>query len=257
MEIKDRVAIITGGASGLGEATAREFISLGGRVILFDLNRGNGERLQSELGDNAAFYPLDIVDSDSVDEAVLNAKAVFGSLDVVVNCAGLGGSRKIVGKDGIMPIEWFKSRLDINLLGTFNVIRAAAPILVNNTPNAEGERGVCINTASVAAFDGQVGQSAYASSKGGIVSMTLSLTREFANNGIRFMSILPGIMDTPLLARNPAPVLEKLAKQVPFPPRLGKATEFAKLACHIVENPYLNGESIRLDGGLRMGFNRK
>jgi len=164
---------------------------------------------------------------------------------------------RIVGKHGIMPLEWFATRVNVNLIGTFNIIRAAAPLMIGNVPNEEGERGVFINTASIAAFDGQIGQSAYASSKGGIVSMALPLAREFANNGIRVMSILPGIMDTPLLAKNPPHVLEQLAKQVPFPPRLGKPTEFAKLACHIIENPYLNGEAIRMDGALRMGFNRK
>ncbi len=257
MDIRGSVAIITGGASGLGEATARALVQRGGKVAVLDLNPEGGGRLKAELGDSAEFFALDVVKTNHVEDVVKEVRARFGAIHVVVNCAGLGGSKKIVGKEGIMPMEWFTSRVDINLVGTFNVIRAAVPLMMENEPNDEFEKGVFINTASIAAFDGQVGQSAYASSKGGIVAMALSLAREFANDGIRVMSILPGIMDTPLLAKNPPHVLEQLAKQVPFPPRLGKATEFAKLACHIIENPYLNGEHIRLDGGLRMGFNRK
>ena len=257
MEIKDNVAIITGGVSGLGEATARSIVNKGGKVALLDLNAERGADISSELGDSAIFLPLNVVQTEEVEKTVLKVIEKFGSVNVVINCAGLGGSRKIMGKEGKMPIEWFTSRVDINLVGTFNLIRAVAPFMMENEANEEGERGVCINTASIAAFDGQVGQSAYAASKGGIVSMTLSLAREFANNGIRVMSILPGIMDTPLLAKNPQAVLDRLAKQVPFPSRLGRATEFASLVCHIIENPYLNGESIRLDGALRMGFGRK
>jgi 3-hydroxyacyl-CoA dehydrogenase / 3-hydroxy-2-methylbutyryl-CoA dehydrogenase len=257
MEFRGSVAIITGGASGLGEATARQLVSRGAKVAILDLNQENGRRLQAELGESAAFFALDVADTDAVDDVVKRVKNHFGLIHVVVNCAGLGGSKKIVGKDGLMPIDWFKNRIDINLIGSFNIIRATAPYLMENTPNADGERGVCINTASIAAFDGQIGQTAYSASKGGVVSMTLALAREFANNGIRVMSILPGIMDTPLLAKNPPAVLEQLSKQVPFPSRLGRASEFAALACHIVENSYLNGEYIRLDGALRMGFNRK
>jgi 3-hydroxyacyl-CoA dehydrogenase / 3-hydroxy-2-methylbutyryl-CoA dehydrogenase len=257
MEIKDCVVAITGGASGLGEAAARALRSAGARVAILDLNTEKGISLQRELGEAARFYSLDVVHTQNVENVVQQIKAAFGAVHVVINCAGLGGSMKISSKDGIMPMEWFATRVNINLIGTFNLIRAVAPSMMDNPPNAEGERGVFINTASIAAFDGQIGQSAYASSKGGIVSMALPLAREFANNGIRVMSILPGIMDTPLLAKNPPHVLEQLARQVPFPPRLGKPVEFAKLACHIIENSYLNGESIRLDGALRMGFNRK
>lgn len=257
MEIRNIVAAITGGASGLGEAAARAIVAGGGRVAILDLNQEKGEALSSELGKAAAFFRLDVIDTEETERVIGQIKVQFGTLHAVINCAGLGGSMKISGKGGIMPMEWFTTRVNINLIGTFNLIRAAAPMMMENTPNEEGERGVFVNTASIAAFDGQIGQSAYASSKGGIVSMSLPLAREFANNGIRVMSILPGIMDTPLLAKNPPNVLEQLAKQVPFPPRLGKSVEFAKLACHIIENPYLNGESIRLDGALRMGFNRK
>lgn len=257
MDISKSIAAITGGASGLGEATTRAIAGAGGKVAILDLNAEKGKALADELGDNVSFFKLDVSDTEAVETVIGQIKERFGTVHVIVNCAGLGGSMKISGKKGIMPMEWFTTRVDINLIGTFNLIRAAAPLMMENAPDEEGERGVCINTASIAAFDGQIGQSAYASTKGGIVSMALPLAREFANNGIRVMSILPGIMDTPLLAKNPPHILESLAKQVPFPARLGKSSEFAKLACHIIENTYLNGESIRLDGGLRMGFNRK
>jgi NAD(P)-dependent dehydrogenase (short-subunit alcohol dehydrogenase family) len=184
-------------------------------------------------------------------------RLAFGAFQVVVNCAGIGGSVKVVGKDGVMPLETFNRTVQINLVGTFNVIRATASTLMENAPNEDGERGVYINTASIAAFDGQIGQAAYSSSKGGVVSLTLTLAREFAANGIRIMTILPGIMETPMLARLEDKVKERLAQQVPFPARLGRPAEFASLACHIVQNPYLNGEFIRLDGALRMGFGRK
>lgn len=257
MDIKNSVAIITGGASGLGEATARALVERGGRVALLDLDKEMGERLASELGDAAIFCPGDVSNEKEVDGVVEKVKAAFGTFQVVVNCAGVGGDIKVVGKKGVMPLEAFNRTIQINLIGTFNVIRATASSLMENNPNNKGERGVYINTSSIAAYDGQVGQSAYSSSKGGIVSMTLTLAREFANNGIRIMTILPGVMDTPLLAKLPEKIRERLAMQVPFPPRLGEPSEFASLACHIVENAYLNGEHIRLDGGMRMGFGRK
>ncbi len=257
MDIKNSVAIITGGASGLGEATARALVERGGRVALLDLDKEMGERLASELGDAAIFCPGDVSNEKEVDGVVEKVKDAFGTFQVVVNCAGVGGDIKVVGKKGVMPLEAFNRTIQINLIGTFNVIRATASSLMENNPNNKGERGVYINTSSIAAYDGQVGQSAYSSSKGGIVSMTLTLAREFANNGIRVMTILPGVMDTPLLAKLPEKIRERLAMQVPFPPRLGEPSEFASLACHIVENAYLNGEHIRLDGGMRMGFGRK
>ena len=257
MDIKNSVAIITGGASGLGEATARALVERGGRVALLDLDKEMGERLASELGDAAIFCPGDVSNEKEVDGVVEKVKDAFGTFQIVVNCAGVGGDIKVVGKKGVMPLEAFNRTIQINLIGTFNVIRATASSLMENNPNNKGERGVYINTSSIAAYDGQVGQSAYSSSKGGIVSMTLTLAREFANNGIRVMTILPGVMDTPLLAKLPEKIRERLAMQVPFPPRLGEPSEFASLACHIVENAYLNGEHIRLDGGMRMGFGRK
>jgi NAD(P)-dependent dehydrogenase (short-subunit alcohol dehydrogenase family) len=257
MEIEGTVSVVTGGASGLAEATIRALVEAGGRVAILDLNREKGEALARELGDVAAFFPLDVSQNAEVESAIEAVKKTFGTFHIVINCAGIGGSVKIVGKEGIVPVEWFTNIVNVNLVGTFQMIRATVPTLMENSPNAEGERGVYINTGSIAAYDGQVGQAAYSASKGGIVSMTLTLAREFANNGIRIMTILPGIFDTPLLANNTPEVLERLSKQVPFPARLGKATEYASLACHIVQNPYLNGEIIRLDGALRMGFGRK
>ena len=257
MEIKDSVSIITGGASGLGGATARKLVEGGGRVALLDMNEEQGEKFSNELGDAARFFQVNVTDSGQVDAVVEKVKDAFGTFHAVFNCAGIGGSVRIVGKDGVVAPEWFTNIINVNLVGTFYVIRATAPILMENEPDAQGERGVYVNTASVAAQDGQVGQSAYSASKGGIVSMTLTLAREFANNGIRIMTILPGIFDTPLLGKLPEDVRARLGKQVPFPPRLGYPAEFAALACHIMQNPYLNGEFIRLDGGLRMGWGRK
>ena len=257
MDIKNTTSIVTGAASGLGEATARAMVGSGGKAALVDLDKEKGEQLAAELGDAAAFFQGDVTQEKQMDETVERIKETFGTFHTVVNCAGIGGSLKIVGKEGIMPLERFNRWIQINLIGTFNVIRATAATLMENTPNAEGERGVYINTASIAAFDGQVGQAGYSSSKGGVVSLTLTLAREFANNGIRIMAILPGIINTPMLAQQPQEIRDRLARQVPFPPRLGKPSEYASLACHIVENPYLNGEFIRLDGGLRMGFGRK
>jgi len=257
MDLKGSIAIITGGASGLGEATARAIAQAGGRVALLDLDQERGQKLASDLKGSAHFFPADVSQEKAMDEVVGKIKEAFGAFQVVVNCAGIGGSVKVVGKEGVMPLERFNRTVQINLIGTFNVIRATAPSLMENAPNAEGERGVIINTASIAAFDGQIGQAAYSSSKGGVVSMTLTLAREFAANGIRIMTILPGIMATPMLAKLDEKVQERLAQQVPFPARLGKPSEFASLACHIIQNPYLNGEFIRLDGALRMGFGRK
>ncbi len=257
MEIKDSVAIITGGVSGLGEAVARTLMDGGARVALLDLNQELGERVADTFGDSAMFLPVNVADHREVDGAVEKIKAAFGPFHIVVNCAGIGGSLRVVGKEGVVSPDWFPNIVNVNLIGTFNLLRATAPALMENSPNEEGERGVCINTSSIAAFDGQIGQSAYSASKGGIVSMTLTLTREFANNGIRIMTILPGIFETPLLGKLPENVRERLGRQVPFPPRLGRPEEFASLARHIIENPYLNGECIRLDGGLRMGFGRK
>ena len=257
MELKNCTAVITGGASGLGEATARAIVKAGGKVALLDLDEERGPKLAEELGKTALFFPADVTQEEGMDRVVERIKEAFGTFQAVVNCAGIGGSVKIVGKEGVMPLERFNRTIQINLIGTFNVIRATASTLMANNPNEEGERGVVINTASIAAFDGQIGQAAYSSSKGGVVSLSLTLAREFANNGIRIMAILPGIMDTPMLMKLDEVQRGRLAQQIPFPARLGKPAEFASLACHIIQNPYLNGEFIRLDGGLRMGFGRK
>ncbi len=257
MEIKNSVAVITGGASGLGEATARSIVKAGGKVALLDLDQEKGPKLAEELGETAVFIEADVTQEEGMNRVVEKIKEFFGTFQVVINCAGIGGSVKIVGKEGVMPLERFTRTVQINLVGTFNVIRATASTLIANNPNEEGERGVYVNTASIAAFDGQIGQAAYSSSKGGVVSLSLTLAREFANNGIRIMAILPGIMETPMMLRLEEVKRERLAQQIPFPMRLGKPAEFASLACHIIQNPYLNGEYIRLDGGLRMGFGRK
>jgi len=258
MKIKDVKAIVTGGASGLGEATVRSLVAGGAKVAIIDMDQDKGQRVAGEFPGAVFFYQGDVSNDQQMDEIVAKIKGDLGKFNAVVNCAGVGGSVKIMGKEGRMPMARFMRTLNINLLGTFIVIRATAPSMMENEPNEEGERGVVINTASIAAFDGQVGQSAYSATKGGIVSMALTLAREFANNGIRVMTILPGIMDTPLMkGANTDAVRARLEAQVPFPARFGKPPEFAHLAVAILENPYLNGEYIRLDGGLRMGFGRK
>lgn len=257
MKIERTTGIITGGASGLGAATARALVRSGGQIAIIDLDREKGEKLADELGDRAIFFPVDVIQEKEMDEAVEKVKEAFGTIHIVCNCAGIVGPAKIVGNEGAMPLERFKRIIQVNLTGTINVIRATAPTLMENTPNEEGERGVYINTASIAAFDGQAGLAAYSSSKGGIVSLTLTLAREFAHHGIRVLTILPGFFDTPMVGVLSEKFREGMVKQVPFPPRLGKPEEFASLTCNMIENPYLNGECIRLDGGLRMGFGRK
>ncbi len=212
MEIKNSVAVITGGASGLGEATARSIVKAGGKVALLDLDEERGPKLAEELGKTALFFPADVTQEEGMDRVVEKIKTAFGTFQAVVNCAGIGGSVKVVGKEGVMPLERFNRTVQINLIGTFNVIRATASTLMANNPNEEGERGVYINTASIAAFDGQIGQAAYSSSKGGVVSLSLTLAREFANNGIRIMAILPGIMETPMMIR-----LDEVQKGAPGP----------------------------------------
>jgi NAD(P)-dependent dehydrogenase (short-subunit alcohol dehydrogenase family) len=257
MEINSCVSIVTGGASGLGKAAARALVGAGAKVALFDLNSRLGEKTAAELGAETIFVPVNVADHAAADQAVESVISAFGTIHVVINCAGIGGSMRILGKDGLVSPEWFTNIINVNLVGTFNVIRSTISTLTRNAPNTKGERGLYINTASIAAFDGQIGQAAYSASKGGVVSMTLTLAREFANDGIRVTSILPGIFETPLLAKLNPKARERLERQVPFPARLGVADEYAALAMHIVENPYLNGESIRLDGGLRMGFGRR
>jgi 3-hydroxyacyl-CoA dehydrogenase/3-hydroxy-2-methylbutyryl-CoA dehydrogenase len=252
MNISESAAIISGGASGLGRAVAERLVASGGRVAILDLPTSKGADVAVQLGKQAVFLPADVTSGDAVGAAMKAAVDQLGGLSVLVNCAGIGTAMKTVGKQGPARLEEFTRVIQVNLIGTFNCIRLAAAHMVRNTPNAEGERGVIVNTASVAAFDGQIGQAAYSASKGGIVGMTLPIARDLADAGIRVVTIAPGIFDTPLLATLPEPVRASLGKQVPFPSRLGRPVEFAALTAHIVENAMLNGETIRLDGAIRM-----
>ena len=249
MEIRDQVFIVTGGASGLGAGTARALAEAGGKVVIADLNEAAGTALAKELG--GRFVRCDVT-SEADGRAVVEAATSMGTLRGLVNCAGIATASRTVGKTGPHPLDQFARVININLIGTFNMIRLAATAMASNTPNDGGERGVIINTASVAAFDGQIGQAAYAASKGGVVAMTLAIARDLSRDGIRVMTIAPGIFETPMLLGMPAEVQDALGKMVPFPPRLGKPAEYAQLARAIVENPMLNGETIRLDGAIRM-----
>jgi NAD(P)-dependent dehydrogenase (short-subunit alcohol dehydrogenase family) len=253
MQVAGIGAFVTGGASGLGEATARLLAERGARVALFDLPRSAGAEVAKSIGAAARFLPGDVTDPAQVEAALDAAVAELGGIRAVVNCAGIGSAARTVGKQGEpFPLDLFRRTIEINLTGTFNVIRLAAARMVGNPPDAGGERGAVVNTASIAAFDGQIGQAAYAASKGGIVGLTLPVARDLARHGVRVCAIAPGLFRTPLLAGLPEPAREALGKTIPFPPRLGEPAEFAALACHILENPMLNGEVIRLDGALRM-----
>lgn len=252
MKIENSVFLVTGAGSGLGAATARMLSENGGKVVLVDLNREAGEALAAELGANAVFVQTDVTDGAAADAVVATAQAKFGALHGLVNCAGVAPAEKVVGRDGPHRLESFTKTITINLIGSFNMLRVAAAAMVHNTPMEDGERGVIINTASVAAFEGQIGQAGYAASKAGIVGMTLPIARELAHTGVRVMTIAPGIMETPMLTGMPQEVQASLGKMVPFPSRLGKPAEYAGLVCHIVQNRYLNGEVIRLDGAIRM-----
>lgn len=253
MQIMGKVFLVTGAGSGLGAATARALAEAGAKVAIADLNREAGEKLVAELGSSACFVETDVANEASAMNAIEVAVSTFGPLSGLVNCAGVAPAEKVVGKDGPHRLESFAKVININLIGTFNMIRLAAEVMIKGEPDAGGERGVIINTASVAAFEGQLGQAAYAASKGGIVALTLPVARELARSGIRVMTIAPGIMETPMLLGMPPEVQESLGKMVPFPSRMGKPAEFAGLVKHIVENAYLNGEVIRLDGAIRMG----
>ncbi|OLE39299.1 MAG: 3-hydroxyacyl-CoA dehydrogenase [Candidatus Rokubacteria bacterium 13_1_20CM_2_70_7] len=238
--------------AGLGHATAARLLAAGGRVALLDLPTSSGADVAKALGPNALFTPADVTSGAEVGAALEALRDRLGSLNVLVNCAGVGTAMKTLGKSGPARLEDFTRVIQVNLIGTFNCIRLAAAIMAKNAPTPDGERGVVINTASVAAFDGQVGQAAYSASKGGIVGLTLPVARDLAELGIRVVTIAPGIFDTPLLATLPEPVRASLARQVPFPQRLGQPDEYAALALHVIENVMLNGETIRLDGALRM-----
>jgi len=252
MQIKNCVFLVTGGASGLGEATVRMAIEQGGKAVIADLQSDAGEKLAKALGANARFVKTDVTSEADAKAAVGLALKEFGGLQVLVNCAGIAVAEKTVGKEGPHQLASFTRVVNVNLIGTFNMIRIAADAMAKAGPNAAGERGVIVNTASVAAFDGQMGQAAYSASKGGIVGMTLPIARDLARNGVRVMTIAPGIFETPMMAGLPPEAQESLGKQVPFPSRLGRPPEFAQLVRGIVENEMLNGEVIRLDGAIRM-----
>jgi NAD(P)-dependent dehydrogenase (short-subunit alcohol dehydrogenase family) len=252
MQIAGKTFLVTGGASGLGRAAAEALLAAGGQVVILDVNAETGRASEAALGAKARFAQADVTSEDQVKAAVEMAVNVFGGLHGVVNAAGIAPAAKVLGKNGPHPLDLFEKTIRVNLVGTFNVIRLAAAVIAQNTPLDSGERGVIINTASIAAYDGQIGQPAYAASKGGIVGLTLPVAREFASIGIRVVTIAPGIFDTPLLAALPEAARVSLGLQVPFPSRLGRPAEYAALARHIVENEMLNGEVIRIDGALRM-----
>jgi NAD(P)-dependent dehydrogenase (short-subunit alcohol dehydrogenase family) len=252
MHIEESTFIVTGGASGLGEGTVRRVVDFGGRAVIADLKEAEGRALAQELGRNALFVRTDVTDEGSCRAAVDAAVKQFGGVQGLVGCAGIVHGEKVLGKEAPHSLAGFARTINVNLVGMFNMLRLAAEAMSKGTPNADGERGVIVNTASVAAFDGQIGQAAYAASKGGIVGMTLPIARELARFGIRVVTIAPGIFHTPLMAALPPDVQEALGKMVPFPPRLGRPEEFASLVAEIVRNPMLNGEVIRLDGAIRM-----
>ena len=252
MKISDARAVITGGASGLGHAVARRVVAQGGRVALLDVQDTIGLQAAKELGAGAHYYNCDVTAEAAVNGAMAAAAAAMGGLNLLVNCAGIAGSARTLGKDGPMPGALYAKVIQINLIGTFLCDKAAAAIMQKNIPTADGERGLIVHTSSVAAFEGQIGQAAYAATKAGVVGMTLPLAREFAAFGIRVMSIAPGIFHTPMLAAMPQEVQDSLARQVPFPARLGRPEEYARLVESIFEIMMLNGETIRLDGAIRM-----
>ena len=252
MHIDESVFLISGGASGLGLATARELVGQGGKTVLLDINAEAGQQALAELGANARFVRADITREEDGRAAVVQVLEAFGALHGLVNCAGVAPAEKVLGRNGAHGLDSFRRTVEVNLIGSFNLLRLAAEAMAQNAPNVEGERGVIINTASVAAFDGQMGQAAYAASKGGVAALTLPAARDLARSGIRVMCIAPGVFETPMMAGMPQEVRDSLAANVPFPPRLGRPDEYAALVRHIVENPMLNGEVIRLDGALRM-----
>ena len=252
MEIKSCVALVTGGASGLGQATVENIVAGGGRAMILDRENSPGPDLAKTLGDRVRFVAADVTSQEQVQNAVNATVAAFGQINAAINCAGVGVAAKTVSKRGPFPLELFTKCIEVNLIGTFNVIRLAAETMAKNEPNADGERGVIINTASVAAFEGQIGQAAYSASKGGVVGMTLPIARDLAQYGIRVVTIAPGLFNTPMLAMMPEEGRRKLGAQVPFPSRLGEPPEFAAVVRSIIEIAMLNGETIRLDGAIRM-----
>lgn len=252
MKLSDTAAVVTGGASGLGEACVRDIIAGGGRCAIFDLDETKGAALAAELGDAALFCKVDVSDKDSVAAGLDAAETAFGFINAAVNCAGIAIAVKTLGRDGVHPLSSYRKVVDINLVGSFNIARLAAERMQKNAPNADGETGVIVNMASVAAFDGQKGQAAYASSKGGIVAMTLPMSRDLASYGIRVNTVAPGLFLTPMMASLPEAAQEALGQQPLMPKRLGKPAELAHLVRFMIENPYINGEVVRLDGGVRL-----
>lgn len=252
MDLKLAKAVITGGASGLGFATAERVIDAGGQAVLLDINEEQGAASVEQLGDRAMFVRTDVASEDAVKAAIKEANEFMGGITLAVNCAGIATAGRTLGREGPWPAENFNRVIQINLVGTYNVTKEAAAVMQLNEPNAEGERGVIISTASVAAFEGQIGQAAYSASKGGVVGMMLPLAREFAQFGIRVNTIAPGIFMTPMMAGMPEEVQDSLGKQIPFPPRLGRPEEYADTAAFIYGNPVVNGETIRIDGAIRM-----
>ena len=254
MDLQNKVAAVTGGASGLGKATVESFIAGGAKVAIFDMDEAEGNAVAKQLGGNAIFCSVNVTDEQSITAAIDDVMAAFGAIHICVNCAGRGGgATKTLGRAGRFPMELFKNVIDINLIGTFNVLTQCAEKMALNDPDEKGERGVIINTASIAAFDGQRGQVAYAASKAALTGITLPIARDLAYYGIRIVTIAPGLFETPLLKNMTPEVKKDLAKDIQFPARLGGTEEYGKLALHIVDNIYLNGETIRLDGALRLG----
>lgn len=252
MQIKSKTFIVTGGASGLGAATAHTLVQQGGNVVIADLNEQAGTALQKELGAQALFVRCNVTQEVDAAAAVAGARERFGGLHGLINCAGVGTPERTLGKEGPQKLATFSRVVEINLIGTFNMIRLASEEIARQEPNTDGERGVIVNTASIAAFDGQIGQAAYSASKAGVVGMTLPIAREFARIGIRVLTIAPGLFETPMMAALPKEAQESLGRSVPFPSRLGRPSEYAQMVQSIIENPMLNGETIRLDGALRM-----
>ncbi len=252
MQLDQVKAIITGGASGLGHAVAQHLVAHGGKVALFDVNEEKGRETTQALGAAASFFKADVTSEDGVAATVAAACEAMGGLNVVVNCAGILGAGRVLGKEGPMPLKTFATTVMVNLVGSFNVAKAGAALMQANEPGEDGERGVIVNTASVAAFEGQIGQAAYSASKGGIVGMTLPMAREFARIGVRVMTIAPGVFHTPMVDGMPDQVYQSLCAQVPYPSRLGKPEEFADTVAYILATRYLNGSVIRLDGAIRM-----